>query len=348
MSVGNCIIDFLLANAQYHDAVFQEDTLNGLEPEARQYLIDAGMLVRTGELASHVYEDGEPVKIQVMYGSAPQRHFFIDGGDFIDVPVSRLKIYAIDYGPLAQLVWRDFKAKKEVKKVIPGKLWKCGNYGRQQRELFLSRNAGSDANIAAYLNDQPNRSVVLQLGILDDSLVKRFSEAQVGTLADMLIWKDDGLAIDMDIAEARISALQNEQDVKISNTGKKYLMHMDTIKTTLLGTFRLHLENARRARRGEPMVPYERARKRVKHTTYRYEHFVDQKTLSEATGVPESTVSEIRKEWTLNQNIEQNNTLLTLMDFLFSQKYDSESIFKFYDGWCRELQDAGLKDDYNS
>lgn len=345
MSVSNCIIDFLLANAQYHDAVFQEDTLNGLEPEARQYLIDAGMLVRTGKLASHVYEDGEPVKIQVMYGSDPQRHFFIDGGDFIDVPLARLELISIDYGQLARISQRDFMAKNKVKELIAGRLWFCGNTGRQQREVFLARNAGTDANVTAFLKGQPKRSVVLQIGVSDEEIDTYFTESHVCQIRDILSWGEGGLTLDKSVIKARIDDVLDKEEATQRSRGKKYLENMEKMKVIFLEAFLFYLTNARRTRYGESYIPMPPSNKRVKRDKHRFENFHDQHSLSVTSGIAESTITAIKHEWQQYSKENHNATFLALMDFLMSKRTkDSQSVFEFYRIWKNDLQAVGFQD----
>ena len=345
MNVGEQVINFLLCNARYEDARFQEDTLSDLAPEARGYLLKSRMLVKTGKMASCIFEYGEPVKVQTVYGSCPPCYFFIDGNETIDVPASRLELYAGDYGPLAGMVKRDFATKNPVQVLIPGLLWMCGNAGRQQREVFLARNAGKDANVTACLKQQPDRSVVLQIGIPDKSLSERFNEAQVCQVSDILSWENDGLALDRSVIAARIDdMLEKQGDVK-QRRGKKYLEYMEVLRYILLGTFRFYLENARRVRRGSSFIPMPSHARRVRRGEYRIEDFNDQRSLALSSCIPESTLSHIIKEWREYSQEEHNMTFLALLDFLTGkQKSDTGEVFDFFDRWKQKLYEVGFKD----
>jgi hypothetical protein len=345
MSIGDSIIDFLLKNAQYDEARFQEDTLKHLELEARQYLLDSRLLIKTGELASHVYEYGEPVKVQIVRGSNPPRYFIFDGDDIIPVPVSRLELYAIDYGVLASIVQRDFHTRNGVANPIPGKLWMCGNHGSQQREIYLARNAGNDANIFSYLNGQYSRGIVIQIGIPCESLASHFQEAQVCQIKDIIVWKDGRLALESTVITARMKAAGGQDDGVKRRMGEKYLGYMAQVKGVFRDAFLVYLIAARRSRRGDQNISIPPSPPRARRTKRRMENFDDQHSLSVCTNIPESTITAIKQEWNEYPDEGNNRLYIALMDFLMSKrKNDSEEVFRFYTAWKKELLEEGFND----
>ena len=344
MIIGDSIIVFLLQNAQYDEARFQEDTLKHLGASALQYLFDSGLLVKTGELASHVYEYGEPVKVQVVR-SNPPRYFIFDGDELIPVPVSRLELYTIDYGVLARIVQRDFATKNGITNPIPGKLWMCGNHGSQQREVYLARNAGNDANISAYLNGQYTRGIVLQIGIPCDSLTEHFHESQVCHINEIIAWKDEKLTLDSKVIKDRIKAAKGQDEEVKHRMGKKYQEYKGLIKVILRDTFLFYLANARRCMRGEPPVSMPPSPPRTRRKERRFENFDSQKTLSICTNIPETTISDIKSEWANYPDVDNNRLYTALMDLLTSKrKNDPEEIFQFYATWKEKLIEEGFKD----
>ena len=345
MSIGESVIDFLLKNAPNEGARFQEDTLKDLEPAARQYLLDSGLLVKTGELASYVYEYGEPVEVHVVHGSSPPSFFIFDGDDIVPVPVSRLELYAINYGVLAIIAQRDFATKNGVTNPIPQKLWMCGNYGSQQREVFLALNAGIDANIPAYLKKQFSRAVVIQIGVPCESLIEHFQEAHVCPIRDIIEWKNDELCLESAVITKRIKAATGEEDETKHRGGKRYLDYMGQIKGVFRDSFLYYLTAARRGRRGEKYIPMPPSPGRVRRTTRRFEDFNDQHSLSACTKIPESTITAIKKEWNEYPDEGHNRLYIALMELLMSErKKDSEEVFRFYDTWKTELLAEGFRD----
>lgn len=347
MNIGDAVIDFLLKNAPYEEARFQEDTLKHLQPEVRQYLLDSGLLVKTGELASYVYEYGEPVKVQVVHGSCPPKFFIFDGDDIVYVPVSRVELYAIDYGVLASIVQRDFATKNAASVLLPGRVWFCGNTGSQQREVFLVRNGGVDANVMVSLERQPQRSIVLQIGLVDEKIVQLFTEAQVCQIRDILAWCDNGLWFDKNVINARITALQKDEDDAVHVGGKEYQNGKKNVQGLLVHYFELLLVDARQRANDErgQNFPIIRVRKKKKIVEYRLAR--DQATLAQAAHISTAMMTRIKQEWERRQLVDTTYpTYLALMEFIFKQKFDIDSVFDFHDQWKQELRAVGLDEGF--
>lgn len=346
MNIGEEVICFMLDYAQFENARFQEDTLNSLSPEARQYLFDAKFLVKTGELATHIYEYGMALPVQTVYGSDPPCRFVFEGDEIVKPPISRLELYAGDYGPLAGMIKRDFATKNPVQVLIPGLLWMCGNAGRQQREVFLARNAGKDANVTACLKQQPDRSVVLQIGVPDKSLSERFNEAQVCQVSDILSWENDGLVLDKSVIAARIDDMLAKKDDPLPRSGKEFQRAKKTVENILFGSFKVLLINARKAENGQGIttVPVKTIRRKGKKMQYQMFH--DQASLAELAKISPKMMTQIKQEWETCTIDESHVAFLLLLDFFKKQKFDTDSVFDFYDRHRTELRQAGFDDGY--
>lgn len=284
---------------------------------------------------------------ELITGDGKPHYIYMDEDESFELSREEAMHYRIDYKPFAKLIRSSLNAHNDFAEMISGKLWLCGQAGRQLRELYLTRNAGLDANIrkALFEKSVPKRAIVFQLGIPDNELSEKFTEQKVWNLTELLSRNESALTFNRGPVDARIDDMVDSREPVKLNRGKKYQEHMAHLKRVLLDAFVFCLSNARRVRRGEKPVPVPAHPKRSRRIERRYEDFSDQHSLAQTTGIPESTITAIKKEWQAYKDEQHNGTFLALMDFLMSnRKRDSDEVFEFYDGWKKELRDAGFND----
>jgi hypothetical protein len=333
------IIEFLLSTACNEEACFRIDDLKILAPNELNYLLDKKILRPTGKLSDHVLEDNENKMVCTIPGTQSQGYFFFDeAGEPVNISKDRITLYAIDYGKIAQMISENLSSRKYVKELIPNRLWVCGQYGSQLRDIFLALNAGSDANIRSFLTTQYKRAIVIQIGTPDQLLAEILDESHICLIQDILSWSEGELKMTGDAITARIKNLPDDnKSIKVRN-GAKYNDHMDRMKDTLKGTFKFYLKNAKRVRAGESSISIPPAHKRIRRTKRRFEDFHDQSSLAEATGIPKSTVCIILQEWREYSSEECNGTYLALWDFLTSdKKYIADEVIDFFHEWKLRL-----------
>lgn len=72
--------------------------------------------------------------------------------------------WEIDYSPLVGIARRSLGCRGAAEEVISGFLWRLGTATQQSRDVWLARNAGSNAEIAERLKGIRKSSVLLQFG----------------------------------------------------------------------------------------------------------------------------------------------------------------------------------------
>ncbi|MFA6724553.1 MAG: hypothetical protein WCS95_07770 [Lentisphaeria bacterium] len=153
--------------------------------------------------------------------------------------------------------------------------------------------------------------------------------------------------IDMSVAEARISALQNEREVPVHRTGKEFIKAKKKVEGLLVNTYRIFLADARRAANKQPLlnVPIKRIRQRKK--IKQYQAFHDQATLAKLAKITPKMMTLIKQEWeAFKTNDETYATYLLLFDFFVKQKFEPDAVFEFHDAHKSLLREVGLEDDY--
>jgi hypothetical protein len=340
------IIEFLLSTACNEEACFRIDDLKILAPNELNYLLDKKILRPTGKLSDHVLEDNENKMVCTIPGTQSQGYFFFDeAGEPVNISKDRITLYAIDYGKIAQMISENITSQKYVKELLPKKLWICGQYGSQLREVYFTLNAGSDANIRAFLSTQYKRGVIIQIGKPDQLLAEEFHESHVCLIQDVLSWSEGELKLTGIVVNARIEDLPDGNKRKKVRTGKKYKKYMEIMINALIDAFKFYLKNARRVIDGGSSISIPPTHKRTRRLKRRIEDFDDQHSLAESTGIPESTVSNIIHEWREYSSEECNRTCLALMEFLTSdKKYFADEVIKFYNEWRSRLHDIGFRE----
>jgi len=341
------IADFILRNASLENPRFQRSDLEEeLGDDELKFLVEQGYLVDTGEIGHSIRVHGVLVPVEEITATKPHVHFLWDCGEMVRVERARLAILRLEYKPLAILIRHEFNGKNDFHEHIPGLLWQCGNAGRQQRLLFLARNAGMDANVTSRLKGQPKGSVIFQIGVPDDNLANLFTEQQVCLLQDILRWLDNGLTIDKDVLDARIQEMLDQREAPHRRTGKEFLNAKKKVEGILRDMYELVLDNARRAANDQGLlkIPIKRVRRRGK--LQQFHAFHDQATLAAFAKISPKMMTLIKQEWekfTLDDN---HATYLLLFDFFAKQNFDMETVFAFHDRNKAALSDIGFADDY--
>ncbi|MBQ7651753.1 MAG: hypothetical protein IJS15_12390 [Victivallales bacterium] len=342
------IVDFLLRSASLENPRFQHSDLEEeLDAKELAFLKDRGYLEDTGEIGHSIRMHGVLVPVEEITATKPHLHFLWDGGSMVEVDRARLAIQRLSFRPLAMLIRHGFDGKNNFHEHIPGLLWLCGNFGRQQREVFLARNAGTDANVTACLKGQPSRSVIFQIGVPDDNLAGLFSEQQVCLLQDILRWAKDDLIIDRAVTDARINEMLDSRPLPSRRTGKEFLNAKRKVEGLLRDMYELLLENARRAANDQPTmaIPVRRVRQR-KRKMLEYRAFHDQASLAAMAKISPKMMTLVKQEWETFSRDDNHATYLLLFDFFKKQNFDADNVFGFHDRNKAALHDIGLADDY--
>ncbi len=342
--------NFLLEHAFNLDEVFP-GVFFSENPELEfKTLLDDGYLApvsHSGEFYANIGGARRLVHETIVHGKP--RYYYIDEDETFELSPEEARHYRLNFTPFAKLIRRELKAQKGFTEMIAGKLWLCGQAGRQLRELYLTRNAGQDANIRKALFDKsvPQRAIVFQLGIPDNELSEKFTEQKVWNLTELLSRNESVLTFNRGPIDARIDDMCENKNIPMHRTGKEFLKAKKRVESLLVSTYQLYLDNARRAENEQETVkvPVKRIRRRNK--LMQYQVFHDQATLASLAKITPKMMSQIKHEWEDFKTIDETHaTYLLIFDFFAKQHLDSESVFKFHDTYKRELRDVGLDDDY--
>lgn len=286
-----------------------------------------------------IREDGKSHLVHQTIFEGRMCCWYVDEDDTVDVDIDLVKFYMLNCAPLATLIHDTFKARKNVSTIIQNSLWLCGNHGRQQRELFLTLNAGTNANVRQWLEENaPPRAVIFQIGNYDRNLISKFKEQKVWYLPELFYWDDNKLLIDQDSVFARIEELLDSQDKSTHKSPPKSTREKRHIEEEFLALFRLLLINARRTRNKKEKPLSLGAFDRIPR---------NQEDAASIFKISTAMMSRIKTIWETEKVIHPGyEAYISLMDFFFKQEFDSDSVFSFYDKNKTFLRDAGFVDDY--
>ena len=285
-----------------------------------------------------VQVDGESHRVFESESNGRVRYWYVDEDETVDVEEGWVKFYTLNYTPLAQKIYYEFNARNHVATIIPNSLWLCGNQGRQQRELYLTLNAGTNANIRQWLEEYaPKRAIIFQIGNYDHKLVSKFGEQKVWNLSHLFFINEDKLFIDQDSVFARVEEMLENQGKPLPKSRPMYAKDKDLVEERFLAYFRILLENARRIRNKIPPLQLE-GRNRIPRS---------QEDAASLLKISPTMMSRIKMIWEKEIAIHPHyEAYLSLMDFFFKHKFDSNTVFSFYDDNKSFLREAGFVDDH--
>lgn len=150
------------------------------------YLREGRYLTENERLANSVRVLGVG-ELDVKSSGANRYYYEMCGGAPVELPMEQLRIYDVDFEPLAILLGDTYRCGARPTELVRNSLWRLGVPEKGGAEVYLARNIGTDAEVRGWVAALGKGVAVLWFGACPGM---HDTDAALYRLSDFLRWED--------------------------------------------------------------------------------------------------------------------------------------------------------------